>query len=410
MKLRFAAFWSDRLPQTRRPSYPRHRLPLDTRVAVVGGGLTGCAVALSLAASRVPVVLLEADRIGSGATAGALGLVREDFDAPFSAAASVHGLRAARILWQGMRRAALDFPAALRRFRIRCELTDQDLLWAAPADRVLVRDLRREYEARRGAGFEPRWITASAVSREAGLESGGAIRTRGVVLDPVRACVGLAAAAAERGALVFEHSAVRRIRPMRQHVEVQTAAATIRAERVVVAAAAPIPDLRPLRRHFHPRHRYGVASEPLPASVRREVGRRAVVLRDTSAPPHYVRWLADDRVMIHGADQDPVPVRAQQPALVQRTGQLMYELSLLYPAISGSRPQWAWFYSVDDSADGLPCIGTHRNFPRHLFALGLDRHGAGAAWLAARLVLRQVTGQSAKGDDLFGFARILTGH
>jgi glycine/D-amino acid oxidase-like deaminating enzyme len=55
----------------------------------------------------------------------------------------------------------------------------------------------------------------------------------------------------------------------------------------------------------------------------------------------------------------------------------------------------------------LPYIGPHRNFPRHLFALGLGRHGAGASWLAARVLLRQFAGKPAKGDDHFGFPRIL---
>ena len=84
MKLRFAPFWYDRFPQRRRPAFPRHRTTLETRVAVVGGGLAGCACACALASARVPVVLLEADRIGAGATAGDVGLVREDFDIAFT--------------------------------------------------------------------------------------------------------------------------------------------------------------------------------------------------------------------------------------------------------------------------------------------------------------------------------------
>jgi glycine/D-amino acid oxidase-like deaminating enzyme len=64
----------------------------------------------------------------------------------------------------------------------------------------------------------------------------------------------------------------------------------------------------------------------------------------------------------------------------------------------------------DDTVDGLPYIGTHRNFPRHLFALGLGRHGASASWLAARVLLRHLAAEPAKGDDLFGFSRILHSH
>jgi glycine/D-amino acid oxidase-like deaminating enzyme len=301
----------------------------------------------------------------------------------------------------------LEFPAALRRFGINCELMPQDLLNIAPPRSDTIRLLRREYDARRAAGFDHRWITPLNLRREAAVESTGAIRTRGTVLDPYRACLGLASAALKRGATVFERSAVMRIKSGRKSVDVVTKGGTIRAQTAIVASGASIADLRPLRRHLHPRHGYGVVTEPLPAAVRRQVGERRVVMREASAPPRFVRWLKEDRVLIEGADRDPVPLRGRSAAVIQRTGQLMYELSLLYPPISGLRAEWGWSFSFDDTVDGLPFVGSHRNFPRLLFALGMGRHGSGAAWLAAKILLRHAAGDPMKGDDLFGFARIL---
>lgn len=407
MPRRDVPVWFDRFPKSRRPSHPRLRGEATTSVVIVGGGLTGCACAWSFAAAGIKAIVLEAGRIGGGATAGAPGLVREDFDASFLEAASAHGLRAARLLWTDFRRASLDFAAALRRLHIRCDANPEDLLRLARKDPDGVRRLRREYQARRDAGLDHSWMTAAALAREAALEAGAAIRTRGTGVDPYRACLGLAAAAASRGAVVFEQSAVRRIRRARKHVEVTTPSGSVRAEAVVVATGAPIADLRALRRHLRPREAYAVVTEPLPAAVRRELGRRAAAIQDAGAPPHFLRWLKDDRVLFTGADQAPVPGRARDKVLVQRAGQLMYELSTLYPAISGAQPEWTWSYTHDETVDGLPYIGPHRNFPRHLFALGHARHGAGTAWLAARVLLRHFTGQPAKGDALLGFGRIL---
>ena len=188
---------------------------------------------------------------------------------------------------------------------------------------------------------------------------------------------------------------------------VTTPSGSVRADAVIVAAGAPIQDLRALRRHLRPREAYGVVTEPLPAAVRRELGRRAAAIQDAAAPTHVLRWLKDDRVLFAGADQAPPPARAREKVLNQRAGQLMYELSTLYPAISGAQAEWAWAFTHDETVDGLPYIGPHRNFPRHLFALGHARHGAGTAWLAARVLLRQFSGEPAKGDALLGFGRIL---
>ena len=85
----------------------------------------------------------------------------------------------------------------------------------------------------------------------------------------------------------------------------------------------------------------------------------------------------------------------------------MYELSTVYPPVSGARAEWAWATALDDTVDGLPYIGPHRNFPRQLFSLGHGRHGDGVAWLAARVLLRQFLDEPAKGDEHLGFARIL---
>lgn len=407
MTARFVPFWPDRVPASRRSSFPRQRAEIDTDVVIIGGGLAGCACALACASARLPVVLLEAGRVAVEPDGGASGIVSEDFNAGFAATATTYGVRVARTLWQGLHRAALDLPAALRRLGVRCDLSPQDLLRIAPQDRLAARELRRDYEARRAAGFDHRWLTPSVVTRQTALASGGGLRTRASALDPYRACLGLAHAAVERGALLFEGTPVQRIRTTRGGIEVATAGGTVRGARVVVTTDASAPHLKPLRRHLRPRRGYAVVTAPLPAAVRRQLGGRTLALRDMGAPPHVVRWLKDDRVLIEGGDGDPVPQRSAEAAVVQRTGQLMYELSLLYPPISGTPPEWGWSFRFDDTADGLPCVGPHRSFPRHLFAFGMARHGAAAAWLAARVLFRQLNGEVAKGDEALGFARIL---
>jgi glycine/D-amino acid oxidase-like deaminating enzyme len=120
-----------------------------------------------------------------------------------------------------------------------------------------------------------------------------------------------------------------------------------------------------------------------------------------------LRWIDGDRILFAGAEQLPVPVRAADKVLVQRGGQLMYELSTIYPPVSGTLAEWPWAAPFEDTVDGLPYIGLHRNFPRQLFALGHGRHGAGVAWLAARVLLRQFLNEPAPGDEYLGFARIL---
>jgi glycine/D-amino acid oxidase-like deaminating enzyme len=405
--MRPVPFFYDTFPRSRRPDYSRQRGGIRTRVVIVGGGLTGCACAATFAGAGVDVVLVEADRIGAGATAGSAGLLRQDFDASFQETAALHGLRTARHVWQGFRRASLDFSAALRRFGVRADVVPQDVIVLARGGQHTARHLQREYQARRDAGVEASWLNARATAAETAIAAGGAIRTKAEALDPYRACVGLAATAAARGAVIHERTPVRRVRAGRKSVEIGTESGTITAEAVVIATGGLQDDLRALRRHFAPAQSWAVVTESMTAGVRRETGRRTAALRDLAGPPHVLRWLKDDRVLFTGADRKPLPARQREGALIPRAHQLMYELTTLYPAISGLQPEWGWDFVHYGSPDGLPVVGPHRNFPRHLFALGHGRHGAGVAWLAARVLLREFLGEAAKGDEMFGFTRVL---
>jgi glycine/D-amino acid oxidase-like deaminating enzyme len=90
---------------------------------------------------------------------------------------------------------------------------------------------------------------------------------------------------------------------------------------------------------------------------------------------------------------------------MQRTGQLMYELSVLYPDISGILPTYGWAASYGRTAEGLPYIGPHRNFPHHLFAFGDSSHSVTGAYLASRVLLRRYLGEPDPSDLAFEFTR-----
>jgi glycine/D-amino acid oxidase-like deaminating enzyme len=148
-----------------------------------------------------------------------------------------------------------------------------------------------------------------------------------------------------------------------------------------------------------------VQTSVLGAALRKAAPPASAVVQDDQDPPHYMTWTGDDRVIWGGADQPRVPARVRNRVLVQRGGQLMYELSLVVPAISGLQPEFVWDAPSTRTLDGLPFIGPHRNYPRHLFALGLGASLTGA-FLAARVLLRRYEGRPEKTDDHFGFSRL----
>jgi hypothetical protein len=84
----------------------------------------------------------------------------------------------------------------------------------------------------------------------------------------------------------------------------------------------------------------------------------------------------------------------------------MYELTRIYPDISGVMPAVGWSLNLAHGVDGGLFVGPHRNFPHQLFAFG-TAHDPARAFLASRILLRHVQGTTTGEDELFGFARAL---
>jgi len=217
--------------------------------------------------------------------------------------------------------------------------------------------------------------------------------------------LGLAAVLRARGARIFERTAVTKITFTRKLATVVTDAGAIRTARVVVATGVPGRLFHSLERHFWFGHAFFALTQAMPSRLRQQLGPRAAVLRDAALPPHTIRWVDDERLLVSGADADPIHPSRQTKFLVQRTGQLMYELSTLYPDVSGIQPEYGWDITYSRTVDGLPYFGAHRNFPFHLFAFGNSSPSATGAYLASRIFLRQHLGQSDPADEVFGFHR-----
>jgi glycine/D-amino acid oxidase-like deaminating enzyme len=383
-------------------TYPRLGADVETDVVIVGGGLTGLLCAGRLVRAGAGVVLVERDLVGGGSTAGAAGVLEAGPGVPFAALRERVGLRAAKAIWAEARQAAVHLVAHLRRRKAACALEEVPHLDLALDESACSR-VRGEHEALVAAGADAGWLEGARLRRAVGAPAVGALRRAGWTLDPLRAARALAADAVGAGALVFERSEVRRVKLEPEGVRVVTARGSVRAADVVVATGVAAPGFAALSRHSRWVDHYFV-EVAVPDVARAAFGERRAVVRDSHPSAHLWRWTPEGTLVFGGAAQPSVPDRQVERQVRQRAGQLMYELSLLYPEISGVPPRAAWRVRAATSADGLPLVGRHRAFPRHLFALAA---GTGLQWaaLAALVVERAWRTRPKTADSHFGLPR-----
>jgi glycine/D-amino acid oxidase-like deaminating enzyme len=388
-----------------RQRFPVLRRHLEADVAVIGGGVTGAAVASLFADAGVRVVLVESRRIGRGSTAASTALLMQEPDEDFTDLARRYGHAPALRIWQLSRAATHEFVAVLRRLNIACDLSSRDSVYYATTP-ISARHLRSEHCARRRAGLRGTWLDGAALRRTIGFDAAGAIRTRGnAQADPYRACLGLMHAAVRAGAKVFERSEVTSIEPSKHEVVVRCARGTVRAHRAIVATGYATPYFKPLDARFRMLTTYVVATRPLSARERRAVGLDDVMMWDTERPYHYARWTPDRRLIFGGADRPQVPERMRTQALRDGTRVVHDELLRRYPALARVPIAYAWEGLFATTPDGLPYVGPHRRYARQLFALGYGGNGMTLGYLAARLLLELFQGKRTPDHDLFAFSR-----
>ncbi|HYE88126.1 MAG TPA: FAD-binding oxidoreductase [Vicinamibacterales bacterium] len=398
--------WLDAVPAKKRREFPAFRGVIEHPVVVVGGGMSGAMTAFACASAGLKVILLEANRIGLGGSGYASGLLSGDACESYRELEARAGRRAARALFDAMQAAPRELAAVVKRTGIRAGLDVAEqfrVLGSGQLDKLL----RREMAARQEAGVKTGWLAPAAVARQAAIDSAGAMRLPdGGFADPFKLTHGFLAAAIKRGARVFEKSAVRKISFTRKTATAFLDGGAITTTNLAICIGEPTTLFKPLKRHLRHEDRYVVMTEPLSAAVRAELGQQAALITDSDAPPHHLWFTADHRAVFAGADQKRPPDRLREKTLVQRTGQLMYELSRIYPAISGVAPAYGWSVPLAHPVDGVLYAGSHRNFPFHHFAFGTS-HDPARAFLASRIIVRGMLGRPEKGDEHFSFARNL---
>jgi glycine/D-amino acid oxidase-like deaminating enzyme len=403
-KLRIARpLWLDQLaPGAGR--YPSLRGDSSVEVAIVGGGITGAAVAYMFARAGIGVAVVDGARVARGSTAASTALLMQETDADFRELATRYGPARAARMWDLCRDATRSFIRTIGRLKISCDLKRRDSVYYT-THAAHAATLADEFEQRQRQGFSGRWLDAAALKRVTGIDGHAGIRTRGnAQVDPCRACLGLLRAAERRGARVFEQSIVRRIDADRNQVELKTRGGTLRAKTVVVATGYATPEFKPLIGRFRLVHTYVVATGRMPAAARRRLGLGDLMLWDTERPYHYARW-TDDRLLLGGADRPLLPKRQRRRALSAGAEAVRHHFTQLYPTLEGAGTDYAWEGLFATTPDGLPYIGRHRRYPRHLFALGYGGNGMTFGFLAAKLLLDTYCGIEGPDQRLFAFNR-----
>jgi gamma-glutamylputrescine oxidase len=378
-----------------RTGFPRLEGEVVADACVVGGGYTGLSAALYLAESGLRVVLLEAGRVGDGASGRNGGQVGSGQRRGVLELEARLGPGLARLLWDLAQEAKALVADRVARHDIDCEYRPGNLL---ALERVShQREVARETEhlAARYGYDRMELLDRGEIRRRLASPAylAGRLDRGGGHLHPLRLALGLARAAATAGVGLFEDSTAVRIawgRPARVH----TSRGSVRATHVLLCGNAYLDDtLAPrLAGRVLPISSHQLATEPLGEERARGLILDGCCVHDARFVPRYFRCSVDHRLIFGGGETwGPRPPR-HLAAGVRR------HMQAVFPQLSRVRVDYAWSGRVAITMDRLPDYG--RVGSAGWYAHGFSGHGVALAQLAGRLLAEAVVGSAGRFDVL----------
>jgi glycine/D-amino acid oxidase-like deaminating enzyme len=385
-------------------AYPALHRDLRCDVAVVGGGITGALVGHRFAAEGIATVLLEAGEIGRGSTSATTALIQYEIDTPLCDLIDRIGrepaVRSYRLCLEAVR--GIGRLARALDPKARCAWRATPSLYLA-SRRADVPTLQAEYAARRAIGIEVDLLTEHDLRQRFSFGRPAALRSAlAGELDPFKLAYLLLADGAAAGLAVFDRTRVVRYDAVRGGVRLGTELGhTVRARRVVFATGYETPeflDRKIVRLH----DTFALATAPVERFD--GWGEDRCLLWETARPYFYARTTADGRVMMGGADRPFATAEHRRRLLQRQTRRVEAQFRRLFPAIRFD-VDWRWGGTFGDTRDGLPYIGSVRQFPHGYFALGYGGNGITFSWIAANLLLDRFLGHRNPDAKIFDFDR-----
>lgn len=349
-------------------------LPEKADIAIIGAGFTGLSAALALTRRGASVVVLEADRVISGASGRNGGHVNNGTAVDFGALVERLGLEHARAIYRSYDDAVDTVERIVQQEQITCAFRRGGKIKLAAKPQHYEKIARGFDLLHREVDPDTDLVAPQRVREEVGSDRfyGGLLYRKSAQMHMGQFGAGLAAAAMRNGARIYENAAVtglKRLSDARHHLT--TPRGNITSEQVLVATG---PSMRGpfffFRRRIIPVGSFIIATEPLSESQLDSImpGRRTATT--TMNIGNYFRVAPDNRLIWGGRARFAL----SNPTSDLKSGRILEAaLHRTFPQLGRVRIDYCWGGVIDLTADRLPRAGEHEGV---FYALGYSGHGA----------------------------------
>lgn len=360
-------------------------------IAVVGAGFTGMSAALELAERGYSVIVVEAERVGWGASGRNGGQIVNGYSRRLAEVRKHYGAEAERAFGTMALEGSEIIRERVAKYALECDLRDGHSLVAMhPAH---MRHIRERVEEWHSIGHTSvRLLEGAALGELIDTDRyvGGYLDPRGGHMHPLNYVLGEAAAFEMLGGTIFEQSRVRHVDRSAKPV-VHTAKGTVRADKVLVCGNAYLGDAAPdLSSRILPVSSQVIATEVLGEDLVSELLAANCAMEDVRYIPDYYRRTADHRILYGGGTvyggTDPSSIEDKiRPQMLQT-----------FPRLKGVKIEFAWSGNFALTMTRYPQIG--RVSDSVYFSQGDSGHGVTTTQMLGRRLAEAIDGHMTRFD------------
>jgi gamma-glutamylputrescine oxidase len=373
------------------PEQPTLQGRIDADICILGAGYTGLSAALELAEAGYKVVVLEAERIGWGASGRNGGQAIAGFGCGEAKLEALVGFEDARRMFDLSREGLQWLRERIAKHGIACDWRDgHATVPIKPRQQrevlAAVDDFRNRYD------YPVEWWDRERLRAQLASDRylGALYDPNSGHLHPLEYALGLARAAMAAGVRIFEHSRVTQL--VRGDKPVfKTSQGEVRCDFAILAGNALVHGIAPeLDAKIMPVGTYIGATEPLGEECATALIGNDMAVADTNWALDYFRRSRDHRLLFGGrASYSTLPPPNLRGTMTRR-------MRRVFPQLADVQIEYVWGGYIDISLNRAPHFG--RLTPNIYFAQGFSGHGVIATGLAGKVMSEAIRGQSERLD------------
>ena len=353
-------------------SYPSLKETVECEVLVIGGGITGSLIAHQMVKDGYETVLIDRREIGNGSTSATTSMLQYEIDVPLYELIDQIGEEGAVKAYKACSQSIEDLDKITQELNSEAGFERKESLYYASKKKD-VSWLKKEFEARKNAGFNIKWIEKEEILERYEFENtfGGILSSQGASVDAFHLAHELLAFNSKKGLRVYDKTEMDSVEVKKGFNLVTTKTGQkIKAQKIIYAIGYESAHL--IKEKFVDlKSTFAMVSE---IDEKGSEKLNNTLFWNTSDPYLYMRTTSDGRVLIGGGDEDFRDPEKRDAMIDKKEKEILRDLKDLLPNYH-FYTDFTWAGTFGETKDGLLYIGEHKDFPNSYFVLGFGGNG-----------------------------------